>query len=122
MRRLFTPLVLLFFIAVSACGDSETSSTAAVASDASQGDLTGEVSASIDGDSTADSSASFAPLAAIAVAPVLGGGHGKMDNGITVLGVPDFRVAAEVAHQDHLIDAACHTEPPLSSECQSRAL
>ena len=45
----------------------------------------------------------LAVLAAVAVAPALGGGDREMDDLRAVLGGADLRVAAEIADQDHLV-------------------
>src|SRR5690606_37837811 len=50
----------------------------------------------------------LAVLAAVAIAPALRGGDRQVDDLAAVLGVTDLRVAAEVADQNHFVDAPGH--------------
>jgi len=59
----------------------------------------------------------LAPLAGVAVLPVLGGRDRKMNDLGAVLGAAGFRVATEIPDQDHLVDAACHATAPLVALC-----
>ena len=47
-------------------------------------------------------------LASILVAPGIGGRDAQIDDRPTVLGAPDIGIRPEVAHQNDLVDAACH--------------
>src|SRR5690606_33839808 len=53
----------------------------------------------------------LAVLAAAAIAPALAGGDRKVDDLAAVLGVADFRVATEIAHENDLVDTAGHDTP-----------
>ena len=61
----------------------------------------------------------FALLAAAAVLPALGGGEREVHDLGAVLGASHLRVAAEVADQDDLVDAARHR---LALACPSNAI
>ena len=50
----------------------------------------------------------LAVLARLAVAPALRGGDPQVDDLLIVLRVPHLGIAPEIAHQDHLVDAAGH--------------
>src|SRR5262249_19442483 len=53
-------------------------------------------------------------LAGVLVAPVLRRRHAQVDDRPAVLGTAHLRVCAEIADQDHLVDAACHDRSPLA--------
>src|SRR5688572_6697801 len=62
----------------------------------------------------------FGALAALAgglVAPALGGRDRQVRHPGAVLEIADFGVPAEIAYEDHLIDAACHRSN-LGSRCE----
>src|SRR5579872_1424356 len=50
----------------------------------------------------------FLALAGRFVAPRIGGGDAQIGDRPTVLGATNFWIGAQVADQDHFIDAACH--------------
>src|SRR5262249_45146755 len=50
----------------------------------------------------------FPPLAACLVAPALGSGDAQVGHWPSILGAPNFRVRAQIADQDDLVDAARH--------------
>src|SRR5262245_30874125 len=54
----------------------------------------------------------FLALAGVLVAPVLRGRDAQVDDRPAVLGPPHLRVLAEIADQDHLVDAAYHDRSP----------
>src|SRR5262245_21586635 len=56
----------------------------------------------------------FLALAGVLVAPVLRGRDAQVDDRPAVLGPAHLRVLAEIADQNHLVDAACHRGPPLA--------
>src|SRR6185312_11292972 len=56
----------------------------------------------------------LAPLAGRLVAPVLRGGDAQIDDRAAVLGAADLRIRAEIADQNHFVDAACHRSLLLS--------
>jgi len=53
----------------------------------------------------------LAALARVAVLPLRGGGHRDVGDGRTLGRVADFRVAAQIAHQDDFVDG-CHERTP----------
>src|SRR4051794_38048580 len=57
----------------------------------------------------------LARLGRLAVLPALAGGGRQMYDLLVALGVAHLGVAAEVAHQDHLVDAAGHRRLPTFS-------
>src|SRR5262249_5286686 len=50
----------------------------------------------------------LAPLAASFVTPALARCHAQIDDGTAILGVADFRIGAEIAHQYDLVDRSSH--------------
>ena len=50
----------------------------------------------------------LAGLAGRLVLPALGSGDRKIDHLVAALGRAALRIAAQIAHQNHLVDAACH--------------
>src|SRR5882724_4327612 len=54
----------------------------------------------------------LAALAGILVAPAFGGGEGEVGHARAVLRAADLGIAAEVADQNDLVDAACHDRSP----------
>src|SRR5690606_147777 len=59
----------------------------------------------------------FLALAALLVAPALRGGHAQIDDRIARIEPAHFRVLAQIADQNHLVDAASHRRPPVSFAC-----
>src|SRR5580692_7330116 len=55
----------------------------------------------------------FAPLAGSLVLPGIRRGEAQIGHRPTVLGATNFRIGAEVANQDHFVDASCHDTFPL---------
>ena len=57
----------------------------------------------------------FLALAGGLVAPAFRSGDRQVGDRTPVLGAPDFRIAAEIADEDHLVDRTCHgsLQPPL---------
>src|SRR5262249_9124171 len=50
----------------------------------------------------------FATFAGGLVAPVFGGGDAQVRDRPAVLGAADFRIGAQIADENDLVDAACH--------------
>src|SRR5690606_23950964 len=51
----------------------------------------------------------FLLLAALAVAPVLAGGDAEFGDGVAALGIAGFRVCAQIADEDDLVDPPSHS-------------
>ena len=49
------------------------------------------------------------------VTPGFAGRDAKISHGIAVLHIAGFRVSAQIANEDHLVDASCHGSLPLAS-------
>jgi hypothetical protein len=52
------------------------------------------------------------PLAGVLVAPAFRGRHRQVGDRTTVLGAPDFRVRAQIADENDLVDATRHDVSP----------
>src|SRR5690606_2897159 len=63
----------------------------------------------------------LALVARVAILPALGCGDAEIDDGAAILRVADFRIGAQIADENDLVDASRHCFPSRTGRCAGTA-